>query len=180
MLRGKKVNLRPIEERDLVSIACWRNDPRILHTFFSPFLIHPAGQQKWFENLQNDPNRLIFMIDALEGKTLGMVGLDHIDRQNQQCENGFLLMDPDNHDHHWVFEAAYLLMEYAFKGLNMHRVYSIVFADRFEEAWFEWTGWQKEVVLRQAVFMEDKFHDKVIWGVLREEWLSAEYEGTDI
>lgn len=177
MLRGKKVNLRPLEERDLLSIVRWRNDPRILHTFFSPFLIHPAGQQKWHENLQNDPHRKIFIIETPEGKSAGMLGLDNIDWQNRQAENGFLLVDPDQPDNAWVFEAAFLLMEYAFKELNLHRIYSITYKERFDldDSWFKWTGWRPEVVLRQAVFMNGTFHDKVIWGVLREDWYTYNF-----
>jgi RimJ/RimL family protein N-acetyltransferase len=172
MLRGKKVYLRPLEERDLASIMQWRNDPRILHSFFSPFLIHPAGQLKWYESLQNDPNRKIFIIETPEGKRAGMVGLDNIDWQNRQAENGFLLVDPDHPNEAWVFEAVYLLMEYAFKELNLHRIYSITYKERFDVdgVWFKWTGWRPEVVLRQAVFMDGKFHDKVLWGVTKEDW----------
>jgi RimJ/RimL family protein N-acetyltransferase len=175
MLRGKKVNLRPLEKKDSNLIVRWRNDPRVLRSFFSPFLIHPAGQEKWFESLQSDPKRLVFIIETPEGKPAGMVGLDNIDRKNQQCENGFLLVDPDQPDNAWVFESVFLLMEYAFKELNMHRIYSITYAERFENDWFKFTGWQQEVVLRQSVFMGGKFHDRIVWGVLREDWFESYY-----
>ncbi len=177
MLKGKKVNLRPLEERDLLLIAQWRNDPRVFHSFFSPFLIHPAGQQKWLESLQNDPNRQVFIIETTGGKAAGMVGLDNIDWQNRQAENGFLLVDPDRPDDAWVFEAVFLLMDYAFNALDMHRIYAITYKERFEvdRDWFKFTGWRPEVILRQAVFMAGKFHDKVVWGVLREDWDSYNY-----
>ena len=177
MLRGKKVNLRPVEERDLLSIVRWRNDPRVLRTFFSPFLIHPAGQQKWYEGLQNDPHRKIFIIETPDGKSAGMVGLDNIDWQNRQAENGFLLVDPDQPDNAWVFEAVFVLMQYAFQELNLNRIYSITYKARFEVEgdWFKFTGWRPEIVLRQAVFMDGKFHDKVVWGVLRDDWFKSYY-----
>jgi RimJ/RimL family protein N-acetyltransferase len=177
MLRGEKVNLRPLEKKDLLLIVRWRNDPRVLHTFFSPFLIHPAGQEQWFENLQNDPSRKLFMIETPDGKTSGMVGLDNIDWQNRSAENGFLLVDPDNPDNAWVFEAVFVLMRYAFQELNLHRIYSITYKERFENQWFKFTGWREEAVWRQAVYMNGKFHDKVVWGVLRDDWY-ASYYGT--
>lgn len=178
MLRGRKVSLRQLEERDLQLIVQWRNHPRTLHSFFSPFLIHPAGQYKWFEGLQNDPTRKIFIIETLDGRAAGMVGLDNIDWQNRQAESGFLLVDPDHPDDAWVYEAVFLAMDYAFNKLNMHRIYAVTYRERFEtdNRWFEWTGWQPELVLRQAVFMDGRFHDKVVWGVLREDWLSMYWD----
>lgn len=175
MLRGKKVSLRPLEERDLASIVQWRNDPRILHSFFAPFLIHPAGQLKWYESLQNDQTRKVFIIETPDGKSAGMVGLDNIDWHNREAENGFLLVNPDEPNDAWVFEAVFVLMKYAFQELDLHRIYSITYKERFDidDHWFKFTGWRPEVVLRQAVFMNGKFHDKVIWGVLRDDWYKS-------
>lgn len=175
MLKGKRVILRPMEKRDLGMLVQWRNDPRILHSFFSPFLVHPAGQDKWYEDLQHDPTRLVLIIDTINGKTIGMIGLDNIDQESQQCESGFLLVEPDQRDNAQVIEACLLLTEYGFKELNMHRMYAVTFADRFDGDWFELTGWQREVVLRQSVFIGGKFHDKVVWGVMRDDWMKAMY-----
>lgn len=171
MLRGKRVILRVMGKKDLMLVAQWRNDPRVQRSFFSPFLIHPAGQNQWHEDLQHDPTRLIFMIDTLEGQTVGMTGLDNIDRANQQAEMGFLLMDPDFDNDFHVSEANFLLTEYAFKEMNMRRIYAITFAERFKKEWFDISGYEQEIVLRQCVYIGGKFHDKIVWAVLREDWM---------
>jgi RimJ/RimL family protein N-acetyltransferase len=179
MLKGKNITLRAVEKQDLASIARWRNDPRVLHSFFSPFLINPCAQEQWYENLQGDPTRLITMIDLNDGKTVGMIGLDGIDYQNQQAEIAFLLIDPDVSASDRVSEACFMLTRYAFSRLNMHRIYAIAYAERFSADWFEIAGYKKEVVLRRSVFSRGKYHDKVMWGVLRDDWLSAYYGNED-
>ncbi len=173
MIQGENVNLRPIEKSDLPLIARWRNDPRVLHSFFSPFLINPDTQEKWYESLIGDPRRWVIMIDNKEGRPVGMVGFDSIDRTNQQCEIAFLLLDPDETDAFLVWEGCSLLTQYGFQELNMRRMYAIVYAGKFKKEWFELSGYQQEVVLRQSAYMEGKFQDKVVWGVLRDDWYRA-------
>jgi RimJ/RimL family protein N-acetyltransferase len=178
MIRGEEVDLRPVERKDLPLIARWRNDPRVFHSFFSPFLINPSGQEKWYEALLTDPRRMIIMIDSKESRTVGMVGFDNIDRANQQCEIAFLLIDPDETDHRLVWEACSLLTQFGFQEMNMHRIYAITYDDPSWRDWFEFSCYRQEVVLRESVYMRGKFHDRIVWGGLRDDWYREMY-GTE-
>jgi RimJ/RimL family protein N-acetyltransferase len=170
MIRGKRVLLRPVEERDLQVIVQWRNHPENRRFFFSPLLINPGAQKKWYEDLLADRSRIVFMVDTPDGQTVGMMGLDRIDWRNQEAEFGMFLFDPENRGNMYAEEAGALLFDYAFEELNLHRLYAIVYA--FNEGVLtmaEVAGFRREGVLRQAVFSGGKFHDKVILGMLREE-----------
>jgi len=171
MIRGKRVILRPVEERDLPLLARWRNDPENRRFFFSPFLINPGGQKKWYEELLADRNRIILMIDTVKGNTVGMIGLDKIDWRNQEAENGIFLLDPGERGQGYAEEAGVLMINYAFEELNLRRLYAVVYD--FNRSVIEMArlfGFQQEGVLRQAAFAGGSFHDKVILGLLREEW----------
>ncbi len=172
MLKGDKVILRPLEERDLGLIACWRNDPNNRRFFFTTSVIYPAGQRRWFENLISDSNRFVFAIENMEGKAVGIIGLDKIDRRNQEAEAGPGLLDPHERGKGYVEEAIELLLDYAFGELNLHRVYGACFSFNRVIELLKMFGFKEEGVLRQAVFTQGKFHDKVILGLLREEWQS--------
>lgn len=177
MIKGKRVILRPVEERDLLLLARWRNDPENRRFFFSPFLINPGGQKKWYEELLADRNRLILMIDMVEGKTVGMIGLDKIDWRNQEAESGIFLLDPAERGQGYAEEAGMLMIEYAFNELNLHRLYAVIYD--FNRGVIEMAklfGFKQEGVLRQAAFTGGRFHDKVILGLLREEWQSDQVE----
>jgi len=171
MIKGKRVILRPVEERDLPLLARWRNAPENRRLFFSPFLINPGGQKKWYEELLADRSRIMMMVDTLEGQTVGMMGLDKIDWRNQEAETGQILFDPDQRGRGYAEEAMCLGLDYAFDELNLHRVYAVVYASNRAIIEFDkFFGFQEEGVLRQAVFSGGKFQDKVILGLLRDEW----------
>jgi RimJ/RimL family protein N-acetyltransferase len=171
MLKGENVILRPVEERDLDLIVRWRNHPDNRRFFFSPFLINPGGQKKWYEDLLVDRNRVAFMIDTLEGKTVGMIAIDNIDWRNQECEGGQLIVDPDERRLGLAEEATGLLIQYAFEELNLHRAYVVIYPFTPTIELVKKFGFKEEGILRKAVYSGGKFHDKVILGLLREEWM---------
>lgn len=171
MLKSKSVMLRPVEERDLPLIVRWRNDPENRRFFFSPFLINPGAQKAWYAELLADRSRIVFMIETLEGMTVGTIGLYNVDWRNQQAEIGQILLDAEHRGFGYAEHAGHLLIRYAFEELNVHRVYSEVYGwNRAVIEWEKFYGFQQEGVLRQALFSGGKFHDKVILGLLRDEW----------
>jgi RimJ/RimL family protein N-acetyltransferase len=171
MIKGKRVFLRAVEERDLPLLMRWRNAPENRRFFFSPFLISQGGQRKWYENLLADPTRIVVMVETLEGQTVGMVGVSKIDWRNQEAEAGQILFDPDFRGQGYAEEAMCLGLDYLFNDLNLHRVYSVHYAfNQGMIAFNRFFGFKDEGVLRQAGFSDGRFQDKVIMGLLREEW----------
>jgi len=170
MIKGKKVILRPVEERDLQLIVRWRNDPQNRRFFFSPFLINPGEQKKWYEELLADRNRVVFMIDNLEGKTVGMVAIVDIDWRNQACELGQGILDLNERGKGYYEEAMTLIIKYAFQELNMNRICGYCYSFNPVIEFNKWLGAKEDGVLRQAAFTQGKFHDVVVLGLLREEW----------
>lgn len=170
MLMGDKVILRPVEEKDLDLLVHWRNDPQNRKFVFTPFLINPGGQKKWYEALLANPNKVMYMADNHEGKTVGVIGLDRIDWRNQECEGGPIVFDPNERNHGYAEEAITLMVKHAFEDLNLHRIYIYCYPFNRIRDLLEWFGFQQEGVLRQSVFAQGRFHDKIIMGLLREEW----------
>ncbi len=171
MIQGKLVVLRSVEERDLPLLAKWRNAPENRRFFFSPYPVNPGGQKKWYEGLLADRSRLMLMVDNRAGEPVGVIGLDHIDWRNQEAEFGQIMLDPAQRGSGCAEEAALLLIAFAFDELNLHRLFAVVYDyNRGVVAGLKAAGFQVEGVLRQAAFSQGKFHDKVVLGLLREEW----------
>jgi RimJ/RimL family protein N-acetyltransferase len=170
MLMGEKIILRPIEEKDLSLLANWRNDPQNRQFFFTHFLINPGGQKKWYEALLANQNKVMYMVDTLDGKTVGSIGLDKIDWRNQECEGGPIVFEPSERSYGYAEEAITLMIKHVFEDLNLHRVYLHCFPFNKLIELLKWYGFKEEGVLRQSVFAHGKFHDKVLVALLREEW----------
>ncbi len=172
MLCGAMVGLRLVEEEDLALLATWRNHPQTRQSFFTPLLISQSGQKGWYEGLLKDPTRLQFMIVRLaDNVVVGTIGLDRIDHRNQDAEAARLIIDPAVRGHAYGAWALNLLLDYAFRQLNLHRVYAKIFASNGSiRRALDKTPFKEEGVSRKAVFVNGEFCDVINIAVLREEW----------
>ncbi len=170
MLKGKRIIVRPLEEKDLELLAQWRNAEANRPFFFNPWPVYLGGQKAWYTNLVADRNRMLMMIETLEGRPVGLIGLAGIDWRNQSSELGPGIIDPPERGNGYIEEAIELLVTYSFRELNLHRLYCECYPFNRVVELMKLFGFKQEGVLRQAAFARGKFHDKVILGLLREEW----------
>ena len=81
MIEGKYVNLRSLEEEDLVILKKWRNNKKTrIHT--REFrLLNMINQKQWFEFIhkENPPKFIMFGISDKKNKLVGVCGLTYID-----------------------------------------------------------------------------------------------------
>ena len=175
MLIGEHVFLRIVEEEDLPLIVDWRNAPSIWANFFNKFPLSKGKQKDWFERMLKDESRMLFMICTIkEKKTIGTIGLDHIDFGNQTAEYGnILISEQEFTGKGYALEATNILLSYCFLRLNMNRVYLKVLADNSSAIkLYEGTGFIQEGVLREAHFDEGIFKDVIVMSILRKEYIN--------
>lgn len=176
MLSGDRVRLRPVEEADLPLLVEWRNRPDVWLHFFNKFPLSDGGQCTWYKSLIEDRQRLLLIIEALDGrKALGTIGFDRIDPINQVAEYGNVLIAEESFRRRGLAgEATMLLLVYGFQRLNLNRVFLRVLVDN-ESAidLYLKCGFKQEGRLRQAVYDEGRFKDILVMGLLRQEFISA-------
>lgn len=67
-----------LDERDVLRLTEWRN--RNVHVFLTEFQATPERTAGWLTGLVGpDPGRIIFMLDDEHGRTVGYLGLAHVD-----------------------------------------------------------------------------------------------------
>lgn len=172
MLRGDRVGLRAIEERDLPLMVRWRNDPRTRPMFYTPFLISVTGQTRWYEALSKDPTREYFIMVRLDDSVpIGAIGLHLIDEHNRDAHAGPIMVDPAERGHSLGADAVTTLLRYAFEDLDLRRLYFELLAGNLAtQRLAAKLGLRREAVARKAVFVNGRFHDVVHMALLREEW----------
>lgn len=172
MLRGKRVHLRLMEERDIPLKVKWFSDPDVLRTLNVDFPISEVGTRHWLHNVSRDETRRDFVICLNESeRPIGYAGLVNIDLRHGKAETYLGIGEKEYWGQGLGTEAKELQLEYAFEHLRLNRVYSLTWTENQAMiAINKKFGYKIEGVLRQDSYAQGMFRDKVIMGLLRDEY----------
>jgi RimJ/RimL family protein N-acetyltransferase len=104
-------------------------------------------------------------------RLIGVAEIHHLDLRNRQASFGIVIGDMQEWGKGYGAAVTTLLCEYAFSGLEMHRMWLHV--DEHNERAiraYEKVGFQREGLLRQDRYTDGGYHNTVVMAVLREEW----------
>jgi RimJ/RimL family protein N-acetyltransferase len=108
-------------------------------------------------------------------RVMGLLGL--IRRDHRQGEIGWTLA-AEYRGQGYATEAARALIDYGFHSLGLHRVHADTNGDnRASRRVMERLGMRREAQLRDAVYEDGKWVDRVIYGMLAEEWCALGASG---
>lgn len=104
------------------------------------------------------------------GELAGVIGLHFIDRNNRRTELGYWLAGRFE-GRGIMTRACRAVVDYAFGRLGLHRVEIRCAADNHRSrAIPERLGFTQEGVLRESGYLDGRFVDMVVYGVLASEW----------
>jgi RimJ/RimL family protein N-acetyltransferase len=176
MLKGENVLLRPIKRSDISCFLRWFNDPEMVQYLDMYLPMTEMSEEKFIEDLGTTRARsdIIFVVEAIEGessKPIGNCGLHSISPKDHNATFGIIIGEKDYWGRGYGVEAARLLINYGFQQLNLHRISStaIAYNDRSIKL-HKKLGFREEGRLRQAMFKNGQYHDRVEFGILGEEW----------
>lgn len=181
MLRGEKVTLRAIARDDLPRLWVFENDPEFfLAGGGDPFgPVSLEGLRKGFDDEVSEPplRKTEFAIEA-DGEFIGRCGLYGIDPTVRHAELGIGIGDKGYWGLGYGREAVGLLLDYAFRVRNLRRVWLEVHAEN-ERAIraYRSCGFVEEGRMREHVWLDGRYVDNVIMGVLREGQSDRETSG---
>lgn len=110
---------------------------------------------------------------VFRGEIAGMCGYKHIDWTGRSAELGYWL--GERFQHRGLMTAACrVYLAHAFEDLELNRVeVRVAVANERSRAIPERLGFTSEGVIRQAEWLYDRATDHAVYGILREEWMSA-------
>jgi RimJ/RimL family protein N-acetyltransferase len=132
-------------------------------------------EEKWWERLHDRKNDHIFAIEAEDGAHIGQMGLHGVDYENRRAVLGIGIGEKDYWGRGYGTDAIQALLGWAFDHLNLNRVGLHVY-DFNQRAirCYEKCGFRREGVVRQAWYVGGQYHDEVVMGILRDEFLARE------
>lgn len=157
---------------DLVYLRKWLEDAEIRGLVGEVASMSEADSEKFLEKIRADTERAWFMVVVKENnKVIGEAGLLRMDRAWRTTDISVIIWEREEWGKGYGSEAILLLLDYAFRHLNFHRVAIGVvgFNERALHFW-EQVGFKKEGVQRDGYYYDGKYYDFVMMSILEDEF----------
>ena len=171
-LIGPRLYFRPLEREDAPRLAGFVNDPEVRRTVLTHRPMSVGAEEAFLAGLSNATSDVMFGICPRDKDTLiGVTGLHKLDTKDRRADFGLLIGDKTQWGKGYGTEATRLMLDYAFGTLNLNKVTLEVFSNNPAglRAYVK-AGFQREGLLRQQHFIEGRYVDGILMGVLRERW----------
>ena len=138
--------------------------------FFKPEIFKTQWLEKAWQKMQ-DCKRICFVI-YWQGKLVGSSSYYDIDEEHKHLSIGYTWYHPDFWGSQLNPTVKYLMLNYAFEELRMHRVAFTVDHENFRsQAALTKLGIAKEGILRKHMIRADGSHrDTVVFAVTSDDW----------
>lgn len=165
---GPHVKLTAITEADLPVLYQWINAPDLVH-YNSPFRpIHERDHLEWFERIRGDRTRVLFGIRPRRGtRLIGLIQLFDIDLVHRNAELSIRISDSRDRGKGLGSDAVSLVVEHAWRDLNLHRVWLRVFAGNARAlAAYSRAGFREEGRMMEAAYINGIWVDVIVMGIV--------------
>ena len=127
-LKGTKVQLRPIEQKDQEMIRSWRN--LYSSAFFSGEQISKEQQRIWYDRYQTSGGKdTMFIVELLDCTPVGQIALYDVSVADRTARLGRVLLLVDHRGRGYMDEGVRLLTNYAFEKMKLFRIRVECFLD---------------------------------------------------
>jgi RimJ/RimL family protein N-acetyltransferase len=177
VLRGERIWLRPLEERDMAAYAAGINDTEVGIPAGYRWPLSVDHARTWLERQQDRVQRgdeFLFAICELgNDRFIGTTWLKEVSWVDGSAELA-IYMDRDHIGAGWGTDAQRTLLRFGFISLGLTRIWLTVDADNARAIRsYEKVGFRREGVMRQARRGLNGMADSVLMAILREEWDAA-------
>ena len=170
-IEGKNIRLRPMEEADIKLKVDWFNDPQINKTLVVTEKFELEKSIQWFKKAAKDRSRSDFVIETDQGKTIGLVGLMHIDNIHGTAEIYIVIGDKNYWGKGVMLEAEKLFIGWAFYKFDLHKITAPSLAENVASIiTMKKLGFKIEGTLREEKFLQGRRVDIIQLGLLRDEF----------
>ncbi len=174
-LETERIYLRELRPEDAHgSYYNWLNDKEIsqyLETRFIPRSV--AGLEKYIRDMDGNRNEILFGICLQEtDEHIGNIKIGPINSVHRYADIGLLIGEKNQWGKGYASEAIGLICKFGFDILNLHKLKAGCYEDNIgsAKAFFK-NGFSEEGRMKKQWFINNKYQDSLILGLLREDYL---------
>lgn len=172
MLKSNNIYIRLMEKRDIKNKVKWINDTEVRRTLFFQEISEIATEQ-WLAKVTLDNTRNDFIICEIEDDNpIGFASVVNIDLRNSKAETYLCLGEKEVWGKGYGKEVKKILLNYVFVELGLNRIYSFNWAENKRMIEInKKLGFKLEGILRKDTFANGEFKDRVMFSMLKEDYL---------
>ena len=165
-----KIQLKKITKSDLKLLIEWRNSNKIFLYNTQYFLLNLKMQMEWFNSLQNDSSRKMFMI-LHENVKIGICGLMDIDYKNKNANIAIIIGKTQLHTKGLGTMALSNLLNYGFKELGLHRIGAdVIEYNKTSIRLFEKSKFKIDAVQRDVIWRNNRWWNMYSMSILKDDF----------
>lgn len=167
----KDLILRSISKEDTDDILKWRNSEHVRKYFIYQEEIKKEDHLNWLKNKVDTGSVIQFMIlNKVDRSSVGSVYLKDIDYTNQKAEYGIFIGEETMTNQGIGSMAARCMIEYAFRNLNLHKLYLRVYEDNYRAiSSYTKAGFKKVALLEDDVLVHGEFTNMILMEIVNKK-----------
>ncbi|MDX2162357.1 MAG: GNAT family protein [bacterium] len=177
LFQGRLVRLTAMRPEDVHTVVRWyENSDFSRH--FDAMPAYPRGEDRARSLVlerHGGESYAFAMRPLYTDELIGIIDLDGIQWNNRVAWLGIGIGEPANRGRGYGRDAMALVLRFAFRELNLHRIQLTVFSYNVAAVnLYESLGFRHEGTFREAIHREGERFDMLLYGLLAHEWKPAE------
>jgi RimJ/RimL family protein N-acetyltransferase len=168
---GTGIRLRQMTVDDIADKVRWYNDPQIKQSLVLDESFELEKSKQWFAGVKDLPTRVDLVIESLDGRSIGLIGLVNVDARNRTAEIVLVIGETDYWGKGVMLEAESLLIGWAFSELKLEKIWAQTRPENIASLiTMKKLGFQIEGTLRKEKVIAGQRVDIVHLGLLPSEF----------
>lgn len=128
MIKGKRINLKPIDKGDIETLRVWRN--KYANNFYTSDTITKQQQRQWYQKYQDSYGRdFMYLIKLKDDTPIGTIAIYNVEMADRTAEVGRMLLLEEYRNQGYMEEALDLIVKEAFESIRLWKLRLSCFLD---------------------------------------------------
>lgn len=177
---GRRLYFRGLEKKDLRErYFDWFNDQEVTRYMFNGMFPNTTKRMReFYEEILVQKHVVFAIMDKRRGQHIGNVGIHRINWRDGIGEYGIIIGEKKFHGKGYGHEATGMILDYIFQRVGLRRVWLGVHEQHKKAiAIYKKIGFETEGQLRKEIYTDGRWHDRLIMGIFRDEYLARKKRG---